>query len=204
MDELEKETIHRLEAFSDIVIGFSLAQLGATGIFKDETLHAGSLFTFLASFAIVCSLWYFHHRLFQSFFVPRALPIVLNFIWLAVVVLLVFASINASSGGFAHRIPTLRYFGLYALAYGILSVQTALGVFLRKNIEPVLKSKAQANIVILTFWTAIFVACYTEVQLEPWTPAIGNAISWTFIIGAIGSTILSFYFRRRKMMIANA
>jgi hypothetical protein len=27
-DESEKEVIHRLEAFSDIVIGFSLAQLG--------------------------------------------------------------------------------------------------------------------------------------------------------------------------------
>ena len=27
-DEPEKEVVHRLEAFSDIVIGFSLAQLG--------------------------------------------------------------------------------------------------------------------------------------------------------------------------------
>lgn len=198
MDELEKETIHRLEAFSDIVIGFSLAQLGATLIFKNETLQTTGLFTFLASFAIVCSLWYFHHRLFQSFFVPKALPIVLNFVWLAVVVVLVFISVQASSGGFLHRNPTLLYFGLYALSYAILAVQTMLGIRLRTAVDPALKLKGSANIVITCYWTAIFAACYMEVQSQPWTSAIGGTIMWTFIIGVIGYMLLGFYFRRRR------
>lgn len=204
LNELEKDTIHRLEAFSDIVIGFSLAQLGATLVFKNETLQTAGLFTFLASFAIVCSLWYFHHRLFQSFFVPQALPVVLNFIWLAVVVLLVFVSMQASSGGFAHRSPTLLYFGLYALSYAILAVQTLLGIALRKGAEPLLRFKAKTNVVMMTYWVAVFAACYTEVQTMPWNAAVGNTIMWTFATGGTGSVILGFYFRRRKRVIANA
>jgi hypothetical protein len=41
-DESEKEVVHRLEAFSDIVIGFSLAQLGLTLIIPR---HAIDLFS---------------------------------------------------------------------------------------------------------------------------------------------------------------
>jgi hypothetical protein len=79
-----------------------------------------------------------------------------------------------------------------------------LGMRLRPSIGPVLKVRGNANVVIMSYWTAVFIACYMEVQSEPWTASIGNTISWTFIIGAIGSTLLGIYFRRRKAMVLNA
>jgi uncharacterized membrane protein len=198
-NESEKETVHRLEAFSDIVIGFSLAQLGATLIFnKENTLDLGGLLTFFASFAIVCSLWYFHHRLFQSVFVPKALPIVLNFVWLAVVVLLVFVSVHTSAGGFAQRNPALLYFALYASAYAILTLQTALGVWrYGSGGDAAVKARAVKSVAISSYWTLVFIACALEVRLLSWTAAIGVAFSWTFAVAVAGSVCIGTLLRRR-------
>ena len=198
-DESEKETVHRLEAFSDIVIGFSLAQLGATLIFnKQNALDLGGLLTFIASFAIVCGLWYLHHRLFQSFFVPKALPVVLNFVWLAVVVLLVFASVHTSGSGFAERNPVQLYFVLYAAAYAILAVQTALGMRERRaDRDSQLTTRAVKSISMSLYWALVFIACALEVRLLAWTAAIGIVFFWTFVIGGAGSVCIGVFFRRR-------
>lgn len=84
--ESEKEVIHRLEAFSDIVIGFSLAQLGLSltipGRVSDIFAPAHGLSTlgaFVMTFSLVCSLWWMHHRLFRHLFVPTPLNVWLNF-----------------------------------------------------------------------------------------------------------------------------
>ena len=201
----DERTVQRLEAFSDIVIGFSLAQLGASLAFtKALTLNPGGLAAFIISFAIVCSLWYFHHRLFERFFVPAALPIVLNFVWLANVVLLVFVSVHSAGTGFSERNPTLLYFGLYALAYAILAVQTALGMRERPGDDPALHLKGIGNICFMTYWALVFCAAFAVVRQMPWTNGVGNALSMTFGIGAAGSIVMSVYFRRRKAALANA
>jgi hypothetical protein len=54
----DERTVRRLEAFSDTVIGFSLAQLGASLAFTNAmTLGAGGIASLIFSFAIICSLW---------------------------------------------------------------------------------------------------------------------------------------------------
>jgi uncharacterized membrane protein len=94
-DESEKEVVHRLEAFSDIVIGFSLAQLGLTLIIPhraiDLFMHvsgARTLLGFAVTFALVCAVWWSHHRLFRHAFVPTPLNIFANFAALGGVIFL--------------------------------------------------------------------------------------------------------------------
>lgn len=197
MAALEERIVQRLEAFSDIVIGFSLAQLGASIVLnKSMILDPTGLFTFFASFTIVCSLWFFHYRLFQNFFVAKGLPIVLNFLWLAVVVLLVFVSVHSSESGFENRNLTLLYFELYAVAYGILVIQTVLGISQREDAAPALRRKAQENVTHMGFWMLVFVACIVEIRMLPWSGGIGTFIGRTFLVAGVGSALLSAYLRR--------
>lgn len=123
--ESEKHFTRRLEAFSDIVIGFSLAQLGAALVVSEDGfrhfLTPLGLLNFLLPFAIVCSAWFFHHRLFSQLFIPRTWPVILNFAWLASVVLAVF---GAEAYTKLRSLPAMRfYFACYAVVYGLLTVQ---------------------------------------------------------------------------------
>ena len=125
-DESEERSVHRYEAFSDIVIGFSLAQLGASLVVPRQTIDLVHnpiwLLGFTWAFAMVCALWWFHHRFFASLFVPRPGPVLLNFLWLGVVILCVYSSqvwIHFPADLIALRI----YFISFALAYGVLALQ---------------------------------------------------------------------------------
>ena len=197
---MDERTVRRLEAFSDIVIGFSLAQLGAALSLdvKTMTLDVTGVIVFFSSFAIICSLWYFHHRLFEYFFVPKSLPIALNFVWLSVVVLLVFVAMKSSGSGFNYRNLNLLYFGLYGLAYAILAAQTAIGIREREHADEELRTKARRNLFFMSYWTLVFWVCLLLVWVMPNTPALGNAISFTFAAGGTGSFLAGRYMRRRQ------
>lgn len=204
----EERTLHRLEAFSDIVIGFGLAQLGAVLVIdqKTMTLDAAAVIAYFGAFAVICSLWYFHHRLFENFFVPRTWPIVLNFLWLAIVVLLVFCAAHFNSlNAFTNANLDLLYFGLYAGAYGILAIQTILGVRAMPELDALQRLKSRANVAFMTFWAAVFVVCFALVKFMPGNALAGNAISLTFVIAGAGSFVMGFYFKRlRAAAVANA
>src|ERR1700674_3560753 len=125
-EESDERTVRRFEAFSDIVIGFSLAQLGANlvvpGRGADLYSNPGWLVGFVWAFAMICAMWWFHHRIFASIFVPRTIPTLLNFVWLAVVVLCVYfteVTVHLADDPVTWR----TYFGLFALAYGLLAAQ---------------------------------------------------------------------------------
>lgn len=168
------------------------------------TLTSVGILAFFGAFAIVCSLWYFHHRLFENFFVPKTWPIVLNFLWLAIVVLLVYCAAHFDSKAFTVRTTVMLYFGLYALAYAILAVQTILGIRGRPNIEPELRIKARRNISFMSLWTAIFGICFALVSTMRPEQALGQAIDLTFFIGAVCSVLMGVYFRRLAGAANNA
>ena len=119
----DERFVHRLEAFSDIVIGFSLAQLGATLVIPPhpQTLLAnpGWLFGFLWTFALVCSMWWNHNRVFRVPFHPTAPVLIANFVLLASIVLLVyFAEVFARSATPPDAMLAARwYFGMLAVTY---------------------------------------------------------------------------------------
>jgi uncharacterized membrane protein len=129
---LGERFVHRLEAFSDVVIGFSLAQLGATLIVPPHatalTANPGWLLAFLWTFALVCLMWWSHNRIFRTSFVPTPLAIVLNFVLLATIVLLVyFAQVFARATTMNDLIVAARlYFGMLAINYLITACLYAI------------------------------------------------------------------------------
>src|ERR1700694_708570 len=88
-------TLRRLEAFSDIVIAFSLSQLAFTlQVPRDSNTllaHPIHFVAFLGSFALVCAFWWLHHQLFARYFVLDPVSVVLNFAFLACTVLVVYS-----------------------------------------------------------------------------------------------------------------
>jgi uncharacterized membrane protein len=76
---------HRLEAFSDLVFGFSLSLL-ATRL--DIPANASEVFeatrwaTFIITFGTICAIWLSHYRIFRHHFVARTPDVIVNFIFL--------------------------------------------------------------------------------------------------------------------------
>jgi uncharacterized membrane protein len=75
----------RLEAFSDLVFGFSLSLL-ATRL--DVPANAAEVFeptrwaTFIITFGMICAIWLSHYRIFRHHFVARTPDVIVNFIFL--------------------------------------------------------------------------------------------------------------------------
>lgn len=125
----QDHTRHRLEAFSDIVIAFSLSQLAFTLQIPHDSgeLRFARWVAFLGSFALVCAFWWLHHKLFERFFVPDVPSVILNFAFLACTVLVVY-----SQQLMLHFDSLPRAYAAYALsfgcAYGLLAILYAKGL----------------------------------------------------------------------------
>ncbi|HZY99227.1 MAG TPA: TMEM175 family protein [Candidatus Baltobacteraceae bacterium] len=128
----EERLTHRLEAFSDIVMGFSLAQMSLSFVMPahpaDVYTHSIAPIAFVATFLIVATTWYSHHWLFDHLFVPTASTIVVNFATLASIIWLTyqFQLYVHFAPTVDHAFATVSYlvtFGtmwiLLALLYGI-------------------------------------------------------------------------------------
>lgn len=76
---------NRLEAFSDLVFGFSLSLL-ATRLDVPSTpegiLDKSKGVALLVTFALICVLWVQHSRVFQHHFVAHQFDVVVNFLFL--------------------------------------------------------------------------------------------------------------------------
>jgi len=196
---LDERSVHRIEAFSDIVIGFGLAQLGTSLALNPRSmmLERSGLLVFVSSFAIVCSLWFLHHRLFLHYFVPRTLPIVLNFFWLAIVVLLVFTAVQ-SRAAFTHRNFALFYFGLYGLAYALLAFQTLLGVRAKPGLSRELRETGIRQAWMLFLWASVFELCLLLGVAIASTITFWLSVDAVFILAGIATAALVRVFRRRR------
>lgn len=186
----------RLEAFSDIVMGFSLAQLGVVlgvtnrnvAFFSDPTL----LISFLFPFAIICSMWFFHHRLFSYVFVPRTWPVLLNFVWLAAVVLLV---LGAESYIRASSVTTTRfYFAMYAFVCALLGVQYLLAIrYAREEQRPLRRLRSERGAVFMFLWTVPCLLALLVVYVFPPGPFYSLIFVPFFIAGIISGPLARRY-----------
>jgi uncharacterized membrane protein len=192
LNESDRHFVHRLEAFSDIVIGFSLAQLGVSLTIPVNgaalIANPGWFFGFIFAFAVVCSMWFFHHRLFSTCFVPKFWPVILNFVWLAVVVLLVF--VTQVTVRVNDLIVVSLYFGIYALAYLILGVQYVIAL-------PVDRERARHNAAFMFMWTAPFLVSFLATTLLP-PGTTGYIILAAFAATTTASTLLGSHYRRQR------
>jgi uncharacterized membrane protein len=136
--ERRKRVTHRLEAFSDIVIGFSLAQLTLSLVIPTHVIdfvqRPLGIIAFLVTFVLVVRFWWLHFVIFEHYFEPTRLTVTCNFIALASLILQIF-----SLQLYVHFVPTLSegivasrlYFGFFVLSYGMLCVMLAVGLHQR-------------------------------------------------------------------------
>ncbi|MBV8580705.1 MAG: DUF1211 domain-containing protein [Candidatus Eremiobacteraeota bacterium] len=120
----ERHFVGRLEAFGDIVVGFSMSQLAVQFTVPS---HGADLFAhpltytfFFGTFAIVSVYWMRYHRIMSTGFVPSRPDLFLAFAYLALVALVPYAMIVNL------RFATNETDAAYSLAFYV-------GVFLALN-----------------------------------------------------------------------
>jgi hypothetical protein len=135
----EESITRRLESFSDIVIGFSLAQTALNLVMPQHAItfitQPLGIAAFVVTFFVVSQFWWRHSTIFRDYFTPNKPMIALNFIALAAIVLQVYAlqlvlhfiqpGMSETDGGVAARI----YAGIFAITFGALALLSGLGTF---------------------------------------------------------------------------
>ena len=179
-DESEKEVIHRLEAFSDIVIGFGLAQLGlsltipAHVIDLFERTHGlSTIGTFALTFLLVCSLWWLHHRLFRHLFVPSRWMIGANFAGLGGVLFFAYAMQVILHVGLHDRYAFPLYMGSYAYILLIFSLIAWNGLYVRGAHLP---GEVHGKQVDFAVRLTLFAATFTVMAGVPWVAGASDSI----------------------------
>ncbi|MFL6590411.1 MAG: TMEM175 family protein [Chthoniobacterales bacterium] len=114
---------HRLEAFSDLVFGFSLSLL-ATRL--DMPGDVSDVFnptrwgTFTITFAIICAIWLAHYRIFRHQFVAEIADVIINFIFLLGIAVMPY-SVQTFLRFTTSRDAIILYFGDFALIFAALA-----------------------------------------------------------------------------------
>lgn len=94
MSEGDAHTVRRLEAFSDIVIGFCIAEMGVNLLIPKTAAEFSSIgpgtVGFAVSFVLIAIVWWIHQRLFKTFFTLSTLTVVMNVAMLGSLVLMVY------------------------------------------------------------------------------------------------------------------
>ena len=113
----------RLEAFSDLVFGFSLSLL-ATRL--DIPANVSEVFettrwgTFIITFGIICAIWLAHYRIFRHRFIARTPDVAVNFVFLFGIAVLPYA-VQTFLRFPAGREALILYFGDFALIFTALA-----------------------------------------------------------------------------------
>lgn len=138
--ERDERYTHRLEAFSDIVLGFSLGQLAINSAIPPHAIEIltrpAALFAYIVTFGIVVSVWSLHHRLFSEYFVPNRLLVALNFLTLGCVVYLsytvqVYVHFSHASQSDAFVAGAL-YFETLGIVFSLLGALYAISMYVRR------------------------------------------------------------------------
>ena len=136
--ESDERTIHRLEAFSDIVIGFCIAEMGANLLIPRTAAELPSIVVgtngFGISFVLIAILWWTHHRLFKSLFVLTPVTLILNFAMLGCLVLMVYfqqVSLHFIVTNDRPQAALLLWLVSYALVFTLLAAMMWIGLRVR-------------------------------------------------------------------------
>ncbi len=133
-EERQERLIRRLESFSDLVIGFSLALLSLTLAVPSHLIdlfrNPWWLIAYIWTFGVIASIWYTHQRLFSYYFTVRPYTILLNFALLASLGLIVyFVQVFAHVQGEPDKVwAFLIYFFVQGLAFTIMGILYMHGV----------------------------------------------------------------------------
>jgi uncharacterized membrane protein len=139
-----ERTLHRIEAFSDIVIGFCIAEMGINLLVPQHvtdlrTIELGTT-GFAVSFVLISIVWWVHQRIFRTFFILTPLTLILNFTLLGSLVLMVYFQQVALHFILLDRDPTnlvRLWMTSYGVVYGLLDAMLWIGLRERWRTLPV-------------------------------------------------------------------
>ena len=135
-EEREERLIHRLESFSDLVIGFGLALLSLTLAVPQHLTELVKnpwwLLAYVWTYFVIASIWYTHQRLFSYYFTVRTYTVVLNFVLLGLVGLIVyFVQVFVHVQGPDKIWAFLAYFFVQSISFIVMGVLYLHGVHAR-------------------------------------------------------------------------
>jgi hypothetical protein len=217
-DGRPERSTRRLEAFSDIVIGLSLAQLGLTLVIPAHAIEfvtrPAGIFAFIVTFVVVGRFWWVNFFVFEHYFRPNRTMVAFNFIALGSLLLQIFALqlylhfAPLQEGVVASRI----YFALFSLSYGTQGIMLALGLHYHwSTLSPQLRragvrvlldrfgvvvGSALGNLLATNDLAKIYIEVgkqYTLVANLPTSVLVGTALG--VIVGVLASWFVPGFFR---------
>jgi uncharacterized membrane protein len=134
----DERTLHRLEAFSDIVIGFCIAEMGLNLIVPKTAAQLPSIVVgtdgFVTSFVLIAIVWWIHHRLFKSIFVLNTAMVIVNFAMLGALVLMVYFQqicVHLIAIGDDVTVAVQLWLVSYSVVYALVAVMLWYGLRIR-------------------------------------------------------------------------
>ncbi len=134
----DERTLHRLEAFSDIVIGFCIAEMGLNLIVPKTAAQLPSIVVgtdgFVTSFVLIAIVWWIHHRLFKSIFVLNTAMVIVNFAMLGALVLMVYFQqicVHLIAIGDDVTVAVQLWLVSYSVVYALVAVMLWYGLRVR-------------------------------------------------------------------------
>src|SRR3954469_16203795 len=126
---------HRLEAFSDLVFGFSLSLLATRLDLPakvEDIFEAARWGTFVITFGIICVIWLAHYRIFRHRFVARTPDVIINFIFLFGIAIMPY-SVQTFLRFMPGQEAILLYFGDFALIFAALATLRCRALLQRRG-----------------------------------------------------------------------
>lgn len=205
----EERLIHRLESFSDLVIGFSLALLGLTLAIPSHMIdlvrNPWWLVAYFWTFTVIASIWYTHQRLFSYYFTVRPYTIFLNFVLLASLGLIVyFVQVFVHVVGEPDKVwAFLVYFSVQSLAFIVMGGLYAHGVRSRwESLDGELRYQGVRQAVrMLVVGVSVLLGVAITALRHPQSLDDAFIVGFVSLAGALGARVLVQMIRPR---IANA
>ena len=125
----------RLEAFGDLVFGFSLSLIALrldVPTRADEILEPTRWLTVIVTFAVICRFWLEHHRVFRHRFVVQTPDMVVNFVFLFGIAILPYA-VQVFLRFEMQLVPFSLYMGDVILVLATLSFLRLRGLLQRRG-----------------------------------------------------------------------
>ena len=205
LDDRSQHTVHRLEAFSDIVMGFCLAQLGLNLVLPRgggdvASVWASSTF-FVGAFLFIALLWWFHHRMFSAYFVLNTPMIVMNFGVLCGLILTLYFFESFMHVVAAGQNPVVFFNVLvfsFAFVYALLGAMLLVGLLMRRNDLPAADLRwGIGQFVTIAISVTFFVAAGTYAALSAHRSWLGySAIVAAATVFVIRRIIMPRWLRR--------
>ena len=213
---LRAREVSRLEAFSDVIFGFSLTllvvSLEAPKTYPEllEMLHG--FVPFAICFAVFVMIWWEHHRFFKRYAMQDAATIALNIVLMFVVLFYVYPLkymfALVTGGGARETIPPHGYTVLFTV-YGIGF--TAVFWLLAALYTHAYRRRAELELnefelletresIHALFWTGAFGVLSALLVRSPW-PWIAGPV---YFLIAVPRTIVPTVFGKRKRLLAEA